>query len=111
MIKKIDHIAVAVKDAAETLRFYSDALGIKPTHVEELPDHGVRVTFLPIGETNIKLLEPIVDTSQTAKFIESKGEGLHHICLGVDNIVESLKALTAQGVSLIDKEPRRGRSE
>lgn len=108
MVKKIDHIGIAVKDSAEALKFYAEALGIQPTHEEVVEDQGVKVTFLPVGESTLELVEPINPNSATAKFIDSRGEGIHHICVEVEDIGSVLKSMAEKGVNLIDKEPRRG---
>lgn len=108
MVKKIDHLGIAVRDSAEALKFYAEALGIQPIHQEVVEDQGVKVTFLPVGESTLELVEPINPNSATAKFIESRGEGIHHICLEVDDIASVLKGLAEKGVNLIDKEPRKG---
>ncbi len=108
MIKKIDHIGIAVRDSAEALRFYADALGIKPTHEEIVEQQGVKVTFLPVGESTLELVEPIDPNCATAKHIETRGEGIHHVCLEVEGIESLLKDLAEKGVALINKEPVRG---
>lgn len=108
MIKRIDHIGIAVKDTAEALKFYAEALGISPAYEEVVESQGVKVTFLPVGETTLEILESIDPTSATAKSIETRGEGIHHICLEVDDISTSLKSLEDKGVTLIDNEPRLG---
>ena len=109
MIKKVDHIAIAVKDLDEALSAYEKIFGLKPEKVEDVPEQGVKAALIPIGEgSEIELIQPINPDSGVAKFLEKKGEGIHHIALEVDNVDQELKSLAAQGVELIDKEPRSG---
>ena len=108
MIKKIDHIAIIVRSIEEALQVYEGALGLELTEVEEVPEQAVRVAFLPVGESEIELVEPLSTSSGVARFLEKRGEGLHHICLEVDDIEAALQDLAAQGVRLIDEQPRQG---
>jgi methylmalonyl-CoA epimerase len=109
MIKKVDHIAIAVKNLDAALQLYNDLFGIKPSKIETIPQQGVKAALLPVGEGDeIELLEPIDPQSGVAKFIESRGEGIHHICLEVDNVDEELGSLANKGVQLIDKQGRPG---
>ena len=108
MIKRIDHISVVVKSIDETMGALADLFGLKPSRSEVLPDQGVKAILIPVGDGEIELVEPIDPESGVAKFLERRGEGLHHICLEVDNVDEELKSLAAKGVELIDKEGRRG---
>jgi methylmalonyl-CoA/ethylmalonyl-CoA epimerase len=110
MIKKIDHIAIAVPSIEEACMYYEKVLGLKLDHVEEVPEQKVRTAFFDVGGVWIELLEPISDDSTVAKFIvnnNGKG-GLHHIAYESDNVAEELKAAESKGVALIDKAPRRG---
>ncbi len=108
MIKKVDHIGVAVKNLSEALSFYTEALNLGPVHEKVVPEFGVKVAFLPVGDTEIELLEPLDENSNMAKFIEKRGEGIHHICLETDDIEGELKNLAEKGVELLDKSPRQG---
>lgn len=109
MIKKVDHVAIVVKNLDEVLQLYNKVLGVKPSHVETVPEQGVKAALLPIGKGGeIELLEPLSPDSGIGKFLSTKGEGLHHICLEVDNVEEEIKSLAAKGVEMIDKKPRRG---
>jgi methylmalonyl-CoA epimerase len=108
VIKKIDHIAIVVRSIEEALQAYQGALGLELTEVEEVPEQAVRVAFLPVGESEIELVEPITTDSGTAKFLEKRGEGMHHICLEVDDIEATLQDLAAKGIQLIDEQPRQG---
>jgi methylmalonyl-CoA/ethylmalonyl-CoA epimerase len=108
MIKRVDHICIAVKSIDETLGVFNSVFGFKASHTETLPDQGVKAVLIPIGDGEIELIEPTDPEGGVAKFIERRGEGVHHICLEVDNIDEELKSLAAKGVELIDKQPRKG---
>ncbi len=108
MIKKIDHIGIAVNSLEESLSFYEDALGLKVENIEEVPDQKVKVGFLDIGGVHLELLEPSSPDGPVAKFIEKRGEGIHHIAILVDNIEESIGLMKDKGVKLIDESPRKG---
>jgi len=110
MIRKIDHIGIAVKSLEAALPFYEKQLGLKATRFEEIPDQKVRVAMLPAGEATIELLEPTSPDSPVAKFLEKRGEGIHHIAFAVDDIAAALRKLDKSGVCLVDKTPRRGES-
>ena len=107
-IKKLDHIGIAVKNIESVLGFYQDALGLENLGFEVVEEQGVRVAFLPVGETRLELLEPLNEESPIAKFIARKGEGIHHICLDVEDVSESLEELKQRGMQLIDNTPRKG---
>ncbi|MEA1958372.1 MAG: methylmalonyl-CoA epimerase [Chloroflexota bacterium] len=108
MLKKIDHIAIAMKSVDEALKVFEDVFGLKCDHIEEIPDQGVKAATVRIGDVNIEFVEPIDPEGGVAKFVEKKGEGIHHIAIEVDDIVAELAALEAKGVALIDKQPRKG---
>ena len=108
MIKRVDHIAIAVKSLDEALSVFESLFGLKPSHIETVPEQGVKAALIPIGDGEIEFLEPIDPEGGVAKFIERRGEGIHHICLEVDDIDEELKSLAARGVELIDKQARKG---
>lgn len=108
MVKKIDHIGIAVRDLKEAMRFYKEILGIKATEIEEVQDQKVRVAFLPTGDSEVELLESTSPDGPIARFIEKNGEGIQHIAFSVDNIEEKLAELKNKGVRLIDEKPRRG---
>jgi methylmalonyl-CoA epimerase len=108
MIKKVDHISIVVKNLDEGLKTYEDLLGVKHSHVEEVPDQGIKAAMLVLGDVEIELIEPISADSGVAKFLEKKGEGIHHICLEVDDVDKELAALADKGVDLIDKQGRKG---
>jgi len=108
MIRRINHVAIVVNDIESALRVYQDALGLKPSRVETVPEQDVRIAFLPTGDSEIELLEPINPNSGVAKFLAKRGEGMHHICLEVDDLEATLADLQARGVALIDRVPRHG---
>jgi methylmalonyl-CoA/ethylmalonyl-CoA epimerase len=108
MIKKLDHIAVAVHKVEEASKFYRDMLGLTLKHVEVVKEQRTKVGFLPVGETNIELVEPAAEDSPLAKFLETKGPGIHHLCFEVDDIDGEIEKLTRGGAHLIDKTPRAG---
>jgi len=111
MIKKIDHIAIVVRSIEEALQVYEGALGLELADVEEVPEQAVRVAFLPVGESELELVEPLTTGTSTklstssgvARFLEKRGEGMHHICLEVDDIEAVLQDLAAKGIRLIDR--------
>ncbi len=105
---KIDHLGIATKEIAEALKFWQDALGLEHVHTEEVSEQKVRVAMLPIGETNIELLEPTSQDSPVAKFLETRGEGIHHIAVEVKDIKKSLEKLKSEGARLIDETPKIG---
>ena len=108
MIKKIDHIGIAVKNIEDSLKVYKDILGMEVAGEEVVDEQKVKTVFLPVGESEIELLESTSPDGTIAKFIEKRGEGLHHVAFQVDNLEDKLKELEAKGVRLIDKEPRYG---
>jgi len=107
-ISHIEHIGIAVKDLQTAIPYYEDILGFKCYSIEEVADQKVKVAFFMVGEVKIELLEPTSEESAVAKFIEKKGEGVHHIAFRVNNLVEALAECESKGVQLIDKMPRRG---
>lgn len=108
MIKKIDHLGIAVKSLDESIPFYESLLGLKCTAIEEVAEQKVRTAFIPCGEVLIELLEPTSEESPIAKFIEKKGEGIHHVAYLTDNLPGELKRVKEQGLQLIDENPRNG---
>ncbi|TZE81576.1 methylmalonyl-CoA epimerase [Calorimonas adulescens] len=108
MIQKIDHIGIAVKNLDEVLKFYEDTLGIKCTGTEVIEGQHVKTAFLPLGNSEIELLESTSEDGPIAKFIEKNGEGMQHIALRVDDIEKALEEMRDKGVRLIDERPRKG---
>ena len=108
MLKKIDHIAIAVKNIDEVLKVWGDVFGVKSEHEEEILDQGVKAAAVNIGGVHIEFVQPVKPDTGIAKFVETKGEGIHHIAFEVENLEKELAALVAKGVALIDKKPRKG---
>ncbi|MEE4271981.1 MAG: methylmalonyl-CoA epimerase [Thermoanaerobaculales bacterium] len=103
----LDHIGIAVASLAEGVEFY-EALGLDLEGVEEVPEQGVKVGFLPVGDGRLELLEPTGETSPIAKHLTRRGPGLHHICLRVDDIRASMAVLAERGYRLLSDEPQPG---
>jgi methylmalonyl-CoA/ethylmalonyl-CoA epimerase len=108
MIKKISHIAIVVPELDAAMNFWVETLGLPLAHVEHVPDQDVDVAFLPSGESEIELLEPIGQESGVARYLQKRGPGLHHICFEIDDIEAMLARLKAAGVPLINEEPTIG---
>jgi len=106
-MEKIDHIGIAVRNLEEAIKVYTN-LGLKLERIEELKDQKVRIAFFPIGESHIELIEGTEPESVIYKFIEGKGEGIHHIAVLVEDIEKALKSARGAGIELIDKRPRIG---
>jgi methylmalonyl-CoA/ethylmalonyl-CoA epimerase len=107
-IGRIHHVALVVRDLSASLAFYRDILGLELEAVQEMAHDRVRIAFLPIGESKLELVEPTDATTGVARFLASKGEGFHHLCLEVANLSESLTRLAIDGIELIDSAPRKG---
>jgi methylmalonyl-CoA/ethylmalonyl-CoA epimerase len=107
-LKKLDHIGIAVHNIKESLQFYEQILGLKAGAPEEVTQQGVRLIMLPLRDINIELLEPLSENSAIYKFLQKRGEGIHHLCFEVDNLEHKLKKLSAHGIKLIDQQPRKG---
>lgn len=108
MIKKIDHIGIAVKDLYSALKLYEDVLGLKPAGTEVVEEQKVKVAFLPTGDSEVELLESTAPDGPIAKYIEKNGEGIQHIAFRVENLEHKLAELKEKGIRLIDEKPRRG---
>jgi methylmalonyl-CoA epimerase len=109
MPKRIDHVAIIVSNIEQSLAFYRDTLGITPSEIKEVPTEKVRIAFLPMGGpagSEIELIEPTTTDSSLSKFLEKRGEGLHHICLEVDDIDAALAQMQEKGAPVLDKQPR-----
>ena len=108
MVSKIDHIGIAVSNLDETVKLYRDVLGLELHGTEVVPEQKVRVAFLPVGDTEVELLESTSAEGPIAKFIEAKGQGIQHIAFRVDDIEAALEEMKAKGMRLIDDKPRYG---
>jgi methylmalonyl-CoA/ethylmalonyl-CoA epimerase len=108
VIQKIHHIGIVVRNLEEALTFYRDILGLRVHKEDVIQDQGVKAALLPLGDSEIELLEPIVPDTGIARFLERRGEGLHHLCFQTEDIEGELARLKAKNVELIDQQPRRG---
>ena len=108
MISRLDHVAIVTKDLAASLRFFEEQLGLLCTHQEELPDRGIRVAMLPIGDPRIELIESLHDKSEVSGFLEKRGPGLHHLCFHSDAIEADMEHIKAQGGQLTSDAPKPG---
>jgi methylmalonyl-CoA/ethylmalonyl-CoA epimerase len=104
----IEHIGIAVSDLETAIKFYEDALGLKCYAIEEVTDQKVKTAFFMVGKTKIELLESTSPEGPIGRFIEKRGEGIHHIAFAVDDVAEALRDLESKGIQLIDKQPRKG---
>jgi len=103
LIKKINHVAVVVRDIDEALKFWQDGLGIQLSHREEVPSQKSVVGFLPVGESEVELVEPLGEDSGLAKFLAERGGGMHHLCFEVENLDALLADLKAKEIRLINE--------
>ena len=104
----IEHIGIAVKSLDESIPYYENVLGLKCYSIEEVKDQHVRTAFFMVGQTKIELLESTDPEGPVGKFIENKGEGIHHLAFAVENLESVLEETAEKGIRLIDKAPRRG---
>jgi len=106
--KKVEHIGIAVKDLEKTMSFYDDILGLEKLSVETVESQGVSIAFFKTGETKIELLEPLNDESPIAKFIDKKGEGIHHMAIEVEDIEAKIEDMKEKGARFIGDKPTKG---
>jgi methylmalonyl-CoA/ethylmalonyl-CoA epimerase len=106
MLTRIDHIAIAVQNIGDALKFFEDALGVQLDHTALEEGGRTKVAFMPVGQSEVELVEPQDSESGLAKFIAKRGEGIHHICFEVDDIEAALARLKEHGAQLIDETPR-----
>jgi methylmalonyl-CoA/ethylmalonyl-CoA epimerase len=104
----IEHIGIAVRDLEQSIRFYQEVLGLQCYAVEEVADQNVRTAFFMVGETKIELLQSTDPSGAVAKFIEKRGEGVHHLAFAIPDVVGALDELSEKQVPLIDRQPRPG---
>jgi methylmalonyl-CoA/ethylmalonyl-CoA epimerase len=104
-IKKINHVAIVVEDIDSALGFWRDQLGLELDHIEEVPSQVSRVAFMPVGGSEVELVQPTDPESGLGKYLEKRGEGLHHLCIEVDDIEAMLALLKEKGVRLINETP------
>jgi methylmalonyl-CoA epimerase len=108
MLKKLHHVGIVVRSIADAYAFYRDVLALSVHKEDIIQDQGVKAALLTIGNSEIELLEPIVTGTGVARFLEQRGEGLHHLCFETDDIDRELEAAKGKGIPLIDQQPRRG---
>ena len=108
--RHINHVCIAVKDLDETIRFYSDVFGVAEAEVVDIEDQDVRATLIRVGGSQLEFIEPTDPNGSVAKFIERRGEGVHHMCFEVEDLAGTLRRLDEQGIAVIDREPREGLS-
>lgn len=108
MIKKINHIGIAVRSIEEAVKLYTDVFGLKVSEIEIVEDQKVRTAVIPVGESKIELIESTDQEGPIAKYIERRGEGMHHLALEVGNIEDALQTMAVNRISLIDAKPRQG---
>lgn len=108
MLKKIHHVGIVVRSLDEAYAFYRDTLGLEVHKMAEVQDQGVRAALLTCGHSEIELLEPIDPKGTVARFLEKRGEGMHHVCFETDNIDRELAAAKEKGIPVIDEKPRPG---
>ena len=107
-IKRIDHIAIVVADIEAALGFWRDALGLELAHIEEVPEQKSTVAFLPVGMSEVELVQPTADDSGIARYLAKRGPGMHHLCFEVEDIHLALARLREKGVRLINETPLSG---
>ncbi len=108
ILKKVDHIGIAVKNLDETIPYYTETLGLKVLKIEEVASESVRVAFIDAGNVKLELLEPMSEQSAIHSFIEKKGEGIHHIAFGVEGIEERMNELREKGIRILNEQPKIG---
>ena len=108
MFKRLDHVGIVVNNIDESLKTYCDVLGMKLLERREAPEQLVEAAFLAGGNSTLELIAPTDETSGTARFLQNRGEGVHHVCYEVDDIAAALEELRSQGVRLVDETPRQG---
>ncbi len=105
-IKKINHVAIVVRDIEESLKFWESAMGLELHHVEDVPSQASKVAFIPIGDSEIELVQPTTEDSGMAAYLEKRGEGMHHLCIEVDDIEAKMQELKDAGVRMINDKPQ-----
>jgi methylmalonyl-CoA/ethylmalonyl-CoA epimerase len=108
MVRKVDHIGIAVSNLDEAVKLYTEVMGLELHGTEVVEEQKVKVAFLPVGDTEVELLESTSPDGPIAKFIEAKGQGIQHVAFRVDNIEAALEEMKAKGMRLIDEKPRYG---
>ena len=104
-LKRIDHVGIVVEDIEEALPFWRDALGLPLDQVKTVESQGVRIAFLPVGESEVELLQPLKEDSGVARFLRKRGPGMHHLCFEVKDVERKLRRLQQEGVERSDEQP------
>ena len=107
-VQHLNHVCIAVRDIEDTLKFYQEVFGVAEAEIEEIPDQGVKATLIPVGGAQLEFIQATDPEGGVARFIERRGEGVHHICFEVDDLQGKLDLLASKGMELIDKAPRKG---
>lgn len=102
-ITKLNHVAIVVRDIEESLKFWEESLGLSLDHIEVIPSQKSRVAFIPVGDSEIELVQPTSSETGLAAYLEKRGEGMHHLCLEVDDIDAKLAELKEKGTRLINE--------
>jgi methylmalonyl-CoA/ethylmalonyl-CoA epimerase len=108
MIKKVHHVGIVVHDMEQAMGFYRDLLGLHVHKLETIQEQGVKAALLTLGDSEVELLEPVVPDTGVARYLERKGEGLHHVCFEVDDVEADLASLKQSGTEMIDQQTRIG---
>ena len=110
VVEYVDHVGVAVADVEKALAFFRETFGVPMPEVKELEDQGVRAALISVGQTRLELLQPTGPETPVGRFIERRGEGLHHLAFNVKDVAAGLEAVKSQGLEVIDEAPREGLS-
>jgi methylmalonyl-CoA epimerase len=108
VLKKLEHVGIAVADLDEAVRMYRTALELEPDEIVDVPERGMRIAFFTLGQVQLELLASTRENSDVAAFLEKRGPGLHHLAFLVDDVAAALEHLKEQGVRLVDEQPKRG---
>ncbi len=108
MTRRIHHVALLVEDLDSALQFWQDTLGLSPSHIADVTSETARIAFLPLGESEIELVQPTTDDSGLSRYLAKHGPGMHHLCFEVDDLHAILEQLKAKGVQLINEQPKAG---
>ena len=108
MKKKIHHVAIIVDDLEKSLQFWRDSFGLELDNIKQVPEQNAQIAFLPIGDAEIELVQPVGDESGLARFLKNRGPGMHHLCVQVSSIETMLSKLKSKGVRLINENPLIG---
>ncbi len=108
MLKKLEHVGIAVADLDEAVGMYRTALGMEPDEIVDVPERGMKIAFFTLGQVQLELLASTREDSNIANFLEKRGPGMHHLAFLVDDVAAALERLKEKGIRLIDEQPKRG---